>query len=130
MTEQERIKEVESLDIWDKLKVYWDYYVEMLFVQHNFSYTNTFARKDKWVANGFVYCENFTEERVKPFVFGQIIKNKSAFKIPTFDEFISKDNIKTVDVGENWKENKFAQRSWTTLNVNSIYHYYLIYKNK
>lgn len=97
-----RIEKIKSLDEFDKLDIYIDYYITQLGLRYSFEVVD--LRK-----------ENALRGWSKP---DKIIKQISFFflwkniKINSFGEFFSEQNIEIRDCGEDWKERGFAQRWW------------------
>lgn len=77
---QQIVQEVESLDIFQKAKVYMDYKVTLLGLKHNFVWYN------------------------KPEYLWKDIKSED------FEKFISPSNIVVSDMGDDWEVRGYAEK--------------------
>lgn len=93
-----RIKKIQSLDMFDKAKIYWHYFLTQLALKNDFVIIDT--PKKGW---------SNPNKTVKGVDFYYLWKDT---KINNMDEFYSEQNIEIRDCGENWKEGGFAQRWW------------------
>jgi hypothetical protein len=97
-----RIKKVQSLDVFDKAKIYMHYCIAQLGLKHNFEVVDT--AKDNW-QNG----RSTPDKTFKQIALFYLWKD---IKIETIDEFYSEKNIEIRDCGEDWEKKGFAQRWW------------------
>lgn len=114
-----RIQELTDLDNFDKLKIYLKYYI------HCITFDNTLSlvlKTDIPSFSNFPSYGKYTKP-YKEFERYYIFKWKPLLKC-TFDEFVSLDNIKYLDHGENWEKRGLAQRYTTT--YEGIYYWYYV----
>lgn len=114
----ERINKINSLDVFDKYKIYSNYLVCQLGLKHNFEVLD--KNKKDWQ-----HCGRTPDKEYGDLAFYYLWKNTP---IKTFEEFISDKNIEVRDMGEDWQKNEFAQRYW--VEVYGIYEWYLKFKNE
>lgn len=126
MTENETIKYVEKMDVFEKAKAYMNYYITMLGLKHKFEVIDLEIALLKSTSE---YNKNLSpyqgmgnpDKEFKGIAFYYLWKE---LKIKSFEEFYSKSNITINDtVCDDWKERGFASKSWKVFNTESIYHY-------
>ena len=126
MTENETIEYVEKMDVFEKARVYMNYFITMLGLKHNFEVIDlekallkSTSRDNKNLSP--YHGMGKPDKEFKGIAFYYLCKD---LKIKTFEEFCSKSNITINDTGcEDWKERGFASKSWVVINAESIYHY-------
>lgn len=126
MTENEAIDYVEKMDVFEKARVYMNYFINMLGLKHNFevidleiSLLKSTSRDNKNLSP--YHGMGKPKKEFKGIAFYYLWKD---FKIKSFEEFCSKSNIIINDTCcDDWKERGFASKSWMAINAESIYHY-------
>jgi hypothetical protein len=116
------IEEIKQMDVFEKMRVYWHYHVINNILENDFYCENLVVRNNKWVEYGI------EKGRVKRFTLGKFVKHGTTYPLMTFEQFISTDNIKTIQRGVNWKEQGFAQQRM--IQYNGIYDYYWKFKEE
>jgi len=104
---EEKIKLIDSLDLFEKLRFYMEYYISMVALKYNFEVVDK-SRFDK-VNKDLKWNHGYglPDKDFKGMAFYFLCKD---LPIKTFEEFISKENIRIIDNGNDWKENGFAQK--------------------
>ena len=126
MTENETIEYVEKMNVFEKIKFYGIYFVNMSALKYNFEVINlerallkTTSPDNKNLSP--YHAMGKPDKEFRGIAFYHLWKN---LKIKSFDEFCSESNIIVHDVGrDDWKERGFASKKWTVINTESIYHY-------
>jgi hypothetical protein len=111
------INKVKLLDEFQKLEVYMHYYCTMLYLKYNFTIVDKI--KPNWQLGwGMPDKEylNIAFYYLRPDIF-----------ILDFDDFISEQNIKIIDCGEDWEQRHRAQR-WR-IETSGIYNWYCKHEN-
>lgn len=101
-------KEINSLDDWQKLKIYMHYYCSMLSIKHRFEVLD-----EQKVGYGIA------DKTIGKLMFYYYGKN---IPIMSYEDFVSEKNISVVDMGEDWHKFKYAQRYM--LFMCGIYYWY------
>lgn len=94
------VEKVKCLDKWQMLKVYMSYYCSMVTLKFNFEVVDKL--KPDW-QHGW----GKPDKEYLGLAFYFLWKTT---RILDFESFISDKNISIIDLGENWKEQGFAQR--------------------
>ncbi len=126
MTVNETIEYVENMSLFEKSKVYMDYYISMIGLKYNFelidlqsALLNSTSKENKKLSptNGM----GKPDKEFKGIAFYYLWKD---FKIKSFEDFCSKSNIQINDTKcDDWKERGFATKFWIVLRIGSIYDY-------
>ncbi len=96
----QEVDKVNNLDQWEKLHVYMHYYVSMLELRAALAIRD--KTKPKWQHLWGVPDE---ESKIAAYYF--LWKD---LKIPSFDKFISLENVEITDYGKDWKNDRRATR--------------------
>lgn len=111
----EYISKINSLDKWDKIKIYIHYYTTQLSLKHNCVIVDKQQNKH-W---------GKSDKEFLGIQFHYIWKNTH---IKTFEEFFSeKENIVVIDCGDDWEKHGCAQRIRTE--YFGVYEWYWKFEN-
>lgn len=110
------VLKVKSLDYYQKMEIYINYYVSMLSLKHDFAFFDKYTSK-----NGLGKPDKEHLGLSFYFLWKEI-------KISTFDDFISENNIIIKDFGSDFKYNGFA--SQFSVSTYGIYDWYLKRKDE
>lgn len=112
--------EVESMDLYDKLLVYFDYLVSSVTWKHDFRIKDKLA--DSWNRGSKKNLPCLDKPSL------ELIYDSADSEILTFEQFCSFDRIHIYDFGENWNNPyKYAQRY--SLSADGIYHWWFSFRD-
>jgi hypothetical protein len=105
MSEKEIITFVDSMDMWDKLRIYMNFMIDMVALKHQCSFVDTLSKHYHPKAFG-------EPERVVHGVHFRYLHKDlmSGDPYESFTGFFGESHKEVVDVGENWEKQNFAQR--------------------
>lgn len=112
MNERQTIEYVNSLDIFEKHKIYGHYYCNIL---HG-KYVSLLRQNNPY----FYPVKHLERYDIEISVSNSLLEK-------TFEQFTSESNIIKHDAGNDWEMRGYASKEWINLNPSSIYHY--VYHN-
>lgn len=112
ISNEDKIRHVNSLSKIDKLKVYMEYYIGCLAEKYRFDVVDKMSFDIKTINPDWMKGRNYPYKQTESLAFFRIFGNVN---ISSFEEFISEDNIERMDFGERWREKGYASRYRTEL---------------